>query len=87
MAEGSRCGDYVAIQGGRPTIDTETGRVTMIGEVLVAGAAVENLRVCMGEICSAVAEGTRLANGQAARFAVTARGRPGAFTVKCDVIR
>ena len=59
----------------------------MVGEVVVAGAAVESLSVCMGESCVLVAGGKPMANGESARFAVAAHGRPGAFTVKCRVVR
>jgi len=84
---GESCGDYVAISGMRPTIDGETNRVTMVGEVSVVGAAVEGLSVCMGESCTLVGGGKTMANGESARFSVSARGRPGAFTVKCRVVR
>jgi hypothetical protein len=81
--EAPRCGDYVAIRGSRATIDTETDRVAVVGEVLVAGSAVTDLHVCIGENCVLVAGGRRMANGESARFSVAAHGRPGAFSVRC----
>jgi len=85
--EGESCGDYVAISDTRATIDSDTDRVKMVGQVVVAGASVESLSVCMGERCVLVAGGKAMANGESAHFSVTAQGRPGAFTVKCKVVR
>ena len=85
--QGASCGDYVAISNTRATIDSDTDRVRMVGQVVVAGASVESLSVCMGESCVLVADGKAMANGESASFSVTAHGRPGRFTVKCKVAR
>jgi hypothetical protein len=83
------CGTIVGISESRVTMDTESNRITVNGQVLIgAGGPVKNVDVCLGKTCARVAGGKVLNEGDVARFAVSVRpGNPAGLRVQCSVMQ